>query len=321
MDLVYRLTEEQDLGECLGILEDRYCYSDALWDRLPGVLRHLLSSGALNSAVLEDRDQRPGTRILQWGASVFVTDAFMREISADPAPHLARRVIAEIIAGRSPVLDLHAIRAGNSREGLNLLVLHYGIALERISPEEFPAVLARIPENFFFIHDGFRLKEILLEFCEPRVTTFSLDAGFQLRTDYADHYQRHNLPAPPPGLRPYRLGVTRAEAEAAPGLYIARIFPYRQPRFAFTHGEQMLLLRALQGDTDEEAARALHLALPTVKTRWRAIYDRVQLRAPSLLPANDLQAITRGTEKRRLLLNYLRQHPEELRPTEDTGPA
>jgi hypothetical protein len=54
-----------------------------------------------------------------------------------------------------------------------------------------------------------------------------------------------------------------------------------------------------------------------VKARWRTIYDRVGEVASDLLPvaADDGASGRRGPEKRRRLLEYLRQHPEELRPS------
>lgn len=312
MDLMHRTTKERDLAGCLAILEDGFSYPAALRARLPGIAARLLAEGALNSAVMEDLDQPLGQRLLQFGASVFLSDDFVREAEAERTPHLSAQVVAAIVEGRSPVLTLPAIRAANAKDGLNLFVLHFGLALDRVNPADLPTVFARIPESFFSLHLGYNLKQITVEFCDDAVVRFSLASGFHLRTDYAAYYGRHGLP--PLGRRPVRLGVTREEAAEAPGAYVSRLFPFQRPQFCFTHGEQQLLQRALQGDTDEEAAGALCIAVPTVKTRWRTIYERVEAQTPSLLPAGGTGRATRGGEKRRLLLNYLRQHPEELRP-------
>lgn len=319
MDLMYRATEERDLNGCFEILEDRFSYSASLWERLPSVAARLLADGAMNSAVLEDLNRPAGERLIQFGATVFLTDEFVREAAADMTPHLGTQVVAKIVAGRSPVLSLPQIRDANSRDGLNLFTLHFGLSMQRVSAQDMLQVFARIPENFFYLHLGYNLKGILVEFCDEEAVRASRAAGFHLRTDYSEYYRQHRLPVPPPGRRPYRLGITRSESAAEPGNYIGRIFPYQRPQFFFTLGEQQLLLRALQGDTDEEAAAALHIAVPTVKTRWWAIYDRVQTRTPNLLPNISGNQATRGGEKRRVLLNYLRQHFEELRPANEIG--
>jgi hypothetical protein len=54
-----------------------------------------------------------------------------------------------------------------------------------------------------------------------------------------------------------------------------------------------------------------------VKKRWHAIYERVADVDEELLPpaiAYGARVASRGAERRRHLLNYLRQHLEELRP-------
>jgi hypothetical protein len=73
----------------------------------------------------------------------------------------------------------------------------------------------------------------------------------------------------------------------------------------------------LTGKTCEKLAASLSVSPWTVKKRWHAIYDRVtdvdrELLPPSIAYVAD--ASSRGSERRRHLLNYLRQHPEEIRP-------
>ena len=57
------------------------------------------------------------------------------------------------------------------------------------------------------------------------------------------------------------------------------------------------------------------MSLPTIHKRWQTLFARVQDIHPDLLPDAPLDGQAgRGSEKRRPLLNYLRAHPEELRP-------
>lgn len=320
MDLIHRPTEERDLAACFDILEDRFSYDKATFTRLPHIAAKLLAEGAMRSAVLEDLDQPPDQRLMQFGATVFVTDEFARQAAAQMTPHLSAQVVANLLQQQSPILSQTEIAQANARDGLNLLVLHFGITRRNFSDQDLAKFLAYVPESFLALHQGYQLKEIVVEFCEESLVRFSRESGFRLRTDYREFYDSQPLSAAKVSPRPQRLGITREEAYAEPGSDIARIFPYQHPRFFFAPGEQELLLRALQGETDDEAAENLRVAVPTVKTRWRTLYDRVEMRNRDLFAKIGAVEAKRGTEKRRLLLNYLRQHPEELRPYQADRP-
>jgi len=175
-----------------------------------------------------------------------------------------------------------------------------------------------MPESFFWLHHGYNLKEILIEFYGTPLVQFCLAAGFLLRSDYQDFYRKQGLPLPSDEQHPCLLGLTREEAAANAGVNIARLFPYHVPRFSFTYGEQKVLLQALLGRNNEEIAASLDVASSTVKKRWAAIYDCVTRQMPEMLPDTALSSSLlqkRGQEKRRQLLTSLRQHPEELRPS------
>ena len=73
---------------------------------------------------------------------------------------------------------------------------------------------------------------------------------------------------------------------------------------------------ALQGDTDQRIAARLHISLDAVKQAWRGI---VTAAAPFIPEARELSNghlphAVRGAERRRGVLEYLRQQMEELRP-------
>src|SRR6266699_3991674 len=94
------------------------------------------------------------------------------------------------------------------------------------------------------------------------------------------------------------------------------LFGFREPLLALHQEDQELLRAALKGLTDEELALELRLKLPTVKKRWAAIFQRIAAARPDPLPDvdRDLDRQTRGKQKRHYLLEYLRGHPEEVRP-------
>jgi hypothetical protein len=101
------------------------------------------------------------------------------------------------------------------------------------------------------------------------------------------------------------------------GSWVGRLFDYCPPILGFNPGEQRLLAAALPGATDQHLAASLETSLPAVKKMWVSIYRRVEDCLPELIFDSDATASPasgRGREKRRGLLAYLREHPEELRP-------
>jgi hypothetical protein len=73
-------------------------------------------------------------------------------------------------------------------------------------------------------------------------------------------------------------------------------------------------LLALLGDTDQRIAARLGISADAVKQAWRGIVSAAQeLTGRDARPEVDGPAV-RGSEHRRGVLEYLRQHMEELRP-------
>jgi len=76
-----------------------------------------------------------------------------------------------------------------------------------------------------------------------------------------------------------------------------------------TRQQQQFLELALLDLSDREIQEWLGLSDETLKKRWHSTYARVRQSDPDLLPEG-----LPGADQRRVLLGYLRQHPEELRP-------
>ena len=105
------------------------------------------------------------------------------------------------------------------------------------------------------------------------------------------------------------------------GSWIGPLFDYHPPLIGFSSSEQRLLIAALGGGTDEELCRGLGTTVPAVKSTWRTIFNRAASRLPDLFEETtriDAHTGERGKERRRRLLTYLRDHPEELRPLSRT---
>ncbi len=96
---------------------------------------------------------------------------------------------------------------------------------------------------------------------------------------------------------------------------MSHFFIHRPPRFGFTGRQQQLLCLSLrlQDSADNHLAEALGVSVSAVKNWWQLIYERVAEVDADLLPLADVDR-ARGPEKRRRLMQYVRDHPEELRP-------
>ncbi|MEX2123563.1 MAG: hypothetical protein WD795_06690 [Woeseia sp.] len=199
-----------------------------------------------------------------------------------------------------------------------MLILHYAEKRSGYDAAQRFVLAHRALEAFTWLHRGYNIKQMLQEFCDEIAPPFVPDGLAPVLTDYADYYRRKGVTVPPPGECFYLTGITRDEVMADPGSTMAPIFAYTPPRFLFSSCERRLLERALLGGTDTQLAHALGRALPTVKSLWRTIYNRVGRVDPALLSGNGAaepgRQPTRGQEHPRRILQYLRHHPEELRP-------
>ena len=315
MHVTYRPATGEDVEECFRLLPPGFVCEPGLRTRLPELWRAWLRDGRLQMTVLEDGERPQGRRLVAFGNSVFVTDAFAEELRCgclppSPAAHVARRTLE----GMSPILELGAVRRANSGAGLSLLVTHIGWDANGLTPEELRWIKSKLIEAFGFTHGGYHIKEFLQEVYTEEEMRRGVVAGSLLRTNYA-HFFENGLPTSPPPLRPYLIGTSRAEVPD--GSTIAPLFFYTPPRLYFKSSEQELLRLALIGRSDAEIAAALHVSPSTVQKRWQGIYERAAAVVPELFPPQamtEAASPTRGVEKRRHLLAYLRHHPEELRP-------
>ena len=91
--------------------------------------------------------------------------------------------------------------------------------------------------------------------------------------------------------------------------------PFVPPHINFTRPQRDLLRTALINDGDEWIAEILDVSLAAVKKRWQSIYDIMSGECPNVFPEHmALREGQRGVEKRKYVLHYIRNHPEELHP-------
>jgi len=315
--LTFRATRPGDFDQCLTLIGDGFLYDVEARERLVRLWAEVLAQRRGESAVIEDEDRPPGARVVGVGLSVFVSDEFVEEATTTLSPYIGLHVLRRWRQGRCPILHFEDVARANAGEGINVLALHGGSLHEGVSLEEAAQIRHLLSESFVAHHRGYRLKTFLQEVYGEFEMRFMEAIGARVKTDYSWYYEQGSVPPPPPARRPYLMGMTRAEALRQEGTMAFSAFFPSAPRFHFTPREQDVLQHALEGETDEAIAKHLGIALVTVKKRWEAIYSRVMAADQGLLVprvARVEAAERRGGEKRRLVLQYLRHHPEELRP-------
>ena len=222
--------------------------------------------------------------------------------------------------GESPLLTGKQLRDANSRGGLNLVCWEAGFRPEYEAQGEVQRFMMLA---FIQMHRGYLWKEaISVQSWSGDHLDFILKTGGCLWDSHASGYTptlREDLSEI--ASKPHIVGVTRdlelKRQRDWGGSWVGALFDYHPPMLGFNRSEQRLLSCALSGATDEQLAEMLGTSLPTVKKIWISVYHRVEDCLPELIPdphPSDTPASSRGKEKRRHLLAYVREHPEELRP-------
>jgi len=161
---------------------------------------------------------------------------------------------------------------------------------------------------------GYRLNVVIGEAFGRQQASFMQAAGLRMLDVFQDP---RRLDGPPDRI-PY-LFMTRKEWNEPAALgQISMLFHAPAARLGLSRAEQRAVLGALLGQTDREIAAAGGVSVDAVKQAWRRIHERMASTMPYLEDATrkPFPADHRSSEKRRHLVEYLRYHPEELRPVE-----
>ena len=288
-------------------------YGSAIADLRPAWLRVVAGQAFCGTTVIEEVEGSR-VRMLGIGATVFVSDDFVRELKTPPFFWIGPELVRRMGRGDSPLLSEKQVREANSRGGLNLAVWHASIRGEDMKRVEVWNVMMAA---FLKDHRGYLVKELVAHAeCVGQAQGMRISGSHLWNgTDgrYSESWGENfdNL------LRtPHIIGITRELALTGALSWIGSLFLYQPPQCGFRSSEQRLLLAALEGGTDEELSESLGISLDTVKKTWRLIYERVTACRPEMIPGNSAAdyGTPRGKEKKQHLLAYLRERPEELRP-------
>jgi hypothetical protein len=298
----YRALQVRDLPRCVDVLGDRFLYADNELDSLVQMWRQVLQSECGHGGFVfeEGSPDRP----VAFGIDALIDDSLARVIRERPQPQFGRRIFDEWRAGRNPFSTESEAARANAGDGVDVLTLHCNWMA---SPQDEGYVVAALSESFFLQHLGWNLRSFTSEIYthDPMLAD---QAGMKSVIFGVEGAAESSPPS-------FLVWATRTEAVAQPGnILLGRLFlRYSPPLLELRRDDRLLLRLALEIPTDEGVASALDLSLSAVKKRWRSIFDTIEDTYPSILPERAVPG-QRGTELRRHVLGYVRDHPEELRP-------
>jgi hypothetical protein len=246
------------------------------------------------------------------GAFVFVKQSWIEATREKGQPYWRASLVRQWLDGDKQVLTPEQIRATEGRDDVTLFFVADALANPLITDEERMAVDSKWSESLYELR-GCKIGSIWTEVYGRKSRDWTMRCGILEKNDFAHYWEARPSEKPQAEKQPFLLGCTREEAQAHPGTHVSFLFSNDLPVFDLTLRQQELLTKALDGATDEELSQLLNLSQSAIKKRWVAIYDKVSNAMPGWLEESDGGA-TRGTEKRRYLLNHLRKHPAELHP-------
>jgi DNA-binding CsgD family transcriptional regulator len=285
----------------------------ALWREL--LREERISGGVVVEATAPDR-------VLAFGLMAFVEEGVLASYLAAPRPYLSASLYEAVRSRRSLLLGPLDVRQGNEAGTLNFVILHFRLA-PGLEPSVEQGAVAAAEAAFRLAHGGYRIRRVLQEAYGPYERAMLTSAGLRLKSDYSEYFAASCGAQPPADQRPALMGLYAdddAESRLL-GTAAASLFHFSEPRFYFSPGEQRMLARAVLDESDEEIACELGISVAAVKKVWRRVYERVADKDPALLDVDaNGSGSTRGKEKRRVLLRYLRNQLHELRPIVRRGP-
>jgi DNA-binding CsgD family transcriptional regulator len=307
----YRAIRQADLDACAAILPPAAAPGGVGPTAVAALWRELLREARIDGGVVVEG---PSDRLLAFGLTAFVDEPFLADYLAAPRPSLAASVYEAARSNGSVLLGPAAVRHANEAGTLNFVILHFHLAPD-LDPAVAQGVVAAAETGFRLAHGGYRVRRLLQEAHGRYEEAMLRGAGLRLKSDYADHFAATGEESSV-AERPVLMGLYVDDPEShVPGSTAAALFHHAEPRFYFSPGEQRVLARAVLDESDEEIAGELGLSIAAVKKNWRRAYERVADKDPGLLAVDGSgPGSTRGKEKRRNLVRYLRYHLHELRP-------
>ena len=265
------------------------------------------------SLVIEDVEGP--SRIVSLSLSVFVSDRFADRLESGRCPWIAGTLAMRFLARRRAAVagpDPGRPQRRRAEPGLD----SHGLAGSAAGPRLVRGRRRPAGKLFRVAMRGYRIKRVLREVFGPQAIGSFLAGGWRLRSDYSGYFEDS---AKVPWIeRPFLMGLNREEAAATgSGARASRRCSTSIPPARPAASPSRAAARRADGLTDAELSDRLSLSPSAVKKRWAAVYGHVEGKIPGMPPEAGRGDKTRGAERRRHVLNYLRDHAEEFRPLVD----
>ena len=315
----------EDLPRVADIWRAQQAMPPWLEDGLRDILSRLISSQHLLGAVVE-RLRAPGEpwQLAAFGLGCFMGDELRMRYLARPFPFLALHVLEQAMNGRVEETLLSrqevARRHASPPPRLDYLVLcwlHDNYDFSGLDARHLLLNGIRIMDRYM---TGFRLRSLLLEGWAKYRVAFELAGFSRLRTDFdGAHLPPHHqallkdprYKAPIHGY--YTLQDAMSQLQLSP---LSHLFTFNEPVLQLTDSQKAVLDLAVDGYSDRAIAAILNISRNAVHMRWRGIYEKAARFLPELAQAEEHCCAQgcRGMEKRRIVVQYIRDHPQEIRP-------
>jgi hypothetical protein len=304
--------QRADVAECIGLLPPWLALSAPQRSALPALWERLVEEPAIITGVQEEMAQPAGQRIQSWGATLVMPSGWYDRLAPggefDPprCTHLCADTYAALLQGTLVPPSERDIGRSNAGEGVVLLALHYRQRVHDLNDPYALRVLNVAHEAFRVDHAGYNIRAFVQQALLSDERWLAV-AGFRRCSEPV---------AGPPEQQTALYRVTRDEAAAMlPGISVRHVFEHQPPRFRLSAAQRRLLWLALFDDSDEPLTQRLAVSAHGLKKLWRGIYERIEDIEPEFFgDATADDDGKRGPEKRRQVLAYVRQRPEELRP-------
>jgi hypothetical protein len=315
MNFVVREARLSDLPACARLLSSRFLTDPDRPEHLQQMWSEIVVSQNGTGVVAMDGAQ-PGD-VVYFAFMAFVTDRCADEYQRGIEPLIARRILRQWAAGERPFLSVAEIARANAGPGVNGLVMQYG----GVTGDEQRTIAANYEcGQRVLLGWNFRsfTAQVFPRVPERNLASWGRSLGYRVKEYSPEQLSASGIPK---GEAPCLWFSTGKDIQGNTGFAAALLFgSYARPRCGFTPKEQQTLRRALEGNTDEQIGRLDSISLATAKKRFRAVYEKAQAAIPEEFAETQPRAEGfRGAERRRRLLVYVREHPEELRPYDAEG--